>query len=213
MEVPNICHMATIGPALDFMLPHEGGFANNPADRGGPTKYGITQTTARAHGYTGDMRYMPVGVAISIYTQTYWPGLEGLRVQEVANKIFDMRVNFGVRGGDILAQEAVNYLGASVAEDGMIGPKTIAAINAVNAADMLEALSQVSEYRYKGIVQRDPSQGIFLKGWVDRARAVQKVVTETARETVEAVRKNPGGSLLVIMLAVGLGALMLKGKR
>lgn len=39
----------------------EGGYVDHPSDKGGPTRWGITQTTARAHGYTGDMRNPPSG--------------------------------------------------------------------------------------------------------------------------------------------------------
>ena len=51
--------------------------------------------------------------------------------QNVANKLFDMGVNMGVRQAAVYAQRAVNPShGRQLTEDGNIGPKTLAAINA-----------------------------------------------------------------------------------
>lgn len=52
----------------------EGGYVNNPDDTGGPTRWGITQAVARAHGYSGDMRDIPRETAIAILTADYWTG-------------------------------------------------------------------------------------------------------------------------------------------
>ncbi|EJY0890163.1 hypothetical protein OE991_005197, partial [Escherichia coli] len=41
---------------FDEVLGKEGGYVNHPDDKGGPTKWGITEKVARAHGYRGDMR-------------------------------------------------------------------------------------------------------------------------------------------------------------
>lgn len=46
---------------IEGILGKEGGYVDHPSDKGGPTRWGITQTTARAHGYTGDMRNLPSG--------------------------------------------------------------------------------------------------------------------------------------------------------
>ena len=58
----------------------EGGYVNHPADRGGPTKYGITEKVARAFGYQGDMRDLPKSKAFEIYDKNYWQrlGLDGI---------------------------------------------------------------------------------------------------------------------------------------
>lgn len=162
--------MAEFGPALEFLLPHEGGYSNNPADKGGATNYGITEATARRHGYQGDMRALPVETAANIYAAEYWPGLEQVANQAVASKIFDLRVNFGVAGGNRLAQEAANMLvDPPTAVDGRWGPDTVLTINTADPGDMLNELATVAAARYQAIVERDPSQETFLRGWMKRA--------------------------------------------
>ncbi len=49
----------TADKTIEGILGKEGGYVDHPSDKGGPTRWGITQTTARAHGYTGDMRNLP----------------------------------------------------------------------------------------------------------------------------------------------------------
>ena len=52
---------------LDELVEREGGFVDHPADRGGATRYGITEAVARAHGYRGAMRQLPRAEALNIY--------------------------------------------------------------------------------------------------------------------------------------------------
>ena len=52
---------------LEELIKREGGYVNNPADRGGATKYGITQAVARENGWNGNMKDLPLEFAKSIY--------------------------------------------------------------------------------------------------------------------------------------------------
>lgn len=184
--------MAILGPALDFVLPHEGGYVNNPNDKGGPTNKGITQATARRHGYQGDMRDIPDEVVLDIYGSEYWPGLDAIDSQAVASKLFDLRVNFGVAGGTRIAQQAVNALvDPPTAVDGRWGPDTIASINEANPSDMLDELAAVSAAHYQAIVDRDPSQAGFLRGWLNRAMDLPVLLA--------------GGLGLGVLLLIGAG--------
>jgi hypothetical protein len=63
---------------IDDLISREGGYSNHPADRGGPTKFGVTEAVARAHGYTGSMALLPRGQAAAIYRRLYWvvPGFD-----------------------------------------------------------------------------------------------------------------------------------------
>ncbi len=67
-----------MNPVIDGILNIEGSYVDNPADRGGPTKWGITEKTARAHGYKGNMRDLSRDEAYLILEQDYWtaPGFD-----------------------------------------------------------------------------------------------------------------------------------------
>ena len=162
--------MARFEISLPFILANEGGYVNHPNDRGGPTNFGITQKTARAHGYAGDMRAIPMPVVEKIYREGFWRFCN-VNSQEVATKIFDMCVNFGLSAGTRLAQRMLNiYHGAGLEVDGKFGPLTTAAMNrAAPPEAVLKGLASVSEARYRDIVFKDPSQQVFLRGWLNRA--------------------------------------------
>lgn len=91
-------------------LRHEGGYANNPADPGGETMYGIIKETAKDHGYTGPMKSIPMSVVESIYAQSYWntPYYKGDTLAPgVDLAVFDFGVNSGPsRAGKFLAAAA-----------------------------------------------------------------------------------------------------------
>src|SRR5687768_3546522 len=85
--------------AIDELIGSEGGYVNHPADRGGPTRFGITEAVARSHGYGGDMRSLPRADAVTIYRRLYWlrPGFDRVaeRAPKVAAELFDTAVNMG----------------------------------------------------------------------------------------------------------------------
>ena len=57
---------------LISLIDREGGYADHPADKGGPTCFGVTEAVARAHGYAGPMRNLPRAEAAAIYRRIYW---------------------------------------------------------------------------------------------------------------------------------------------
>ncbi len=110
--------------ALRTVLHHEGGYVNHPADPGGETNYGITVRVARNFGYHGPMRDIPMDVVENIYRTLYWDKVNGDELPpHIAIMTFDFAVNSGVRRAAQYLQKA-----ARVPQDGVIGPKTVAAI-------------------------------------------------------------------------------------
>ena len=116
--------------AFDILIGHEGGYSNNPRDPGGETMWGITFRVARAHGYYGPMRDMPRDIAKDIYRKSYW---SKIRADELPDAIrfdlFDAAVNSGVVQAAKFLQRAV---GAK--DDGIIGPRTLAAVRAAETS-------------------------------------------------------------------------------
>lgn len=164
----------TLDQIIDATIKAEGGYVNDPADRGGATKYGITQTVARANGYTGDMRDLPLQTARDIYKREYAvkPGFIDFP-SEIAAELFDTGVNMGTAKATQFLQRAINALsGAGITVDGKMGPATRNAVNAYlksrsNATDiLLKALNGLQCVRYIEIVEANPSQRRFINGWI-----------------------------------------------
>ena len=146
--------------AFHHLLGHEGGYVNHPDDPGGETNWGVTKVVARQHGYEGLMKDMPVGVAKAIYRKSYWDAVRADELPPVVRyAVFDAAVNSGVGTAVRWLQQAV---GAT--PDGILGPKTLAALQEVNPdgllrrmlAKRLTAMTSMSGW---------PS---FSKGWARR---------------------------------------------
>lgn len=109
---------------FERVIGHEGRYSNNPRDNGGETMFGITVAVARAHGYAGPMRDMPLDVAREIYRTSYW---EALRCDLLPAPIDEFAFDFGVNSGTGRAARALQRA-VGVLPDGAIGPKTLAAV-------------------------------------------------------------------------------------
>jgi lysozyme family protein len=161
----------------------EGGYANDPRDRGGETRYGITAAVARAHGYAGPMSTLPLDEARRIYRAAYWdaPGLEAVAAAapSVALELFDTAVNMGVRVAGRFLQTALNALNRGGQDypdldvDGRVGPTTVAALaaylrarGAAGRTVLLRALNGQQAARYLAIAAADPAQEAFVYGWL-----------------------------------------------
>lgn len=167
---------------LDDLIAREAGYVNHPADRGGPTNWGITEVVARAFGYHGRMQDMPRSVARQIYTERYWLQPRFDLVNEhsapVAEELLDTGVNMGTGVAARFLQRALNVLNQEgrhypdIAVDGAIGRMTIAALRAYLAQRgknghlvLLRALNAQQGVRYIEIAESRPSQEAFVHGW------------------------------------------------
>ena len=125
---------------VDALIEREGGFVSNPADKGGPTCFGITEAVARAHGYAGPMRLLPREEAATIYKRLYWhrPRFDEIakRSWRMAAELFDTGVNMGPAVAVTFLQRALTALNRNGSDypdlvpDGRIGPQTLAALDA-----------------------------------------------------------------------------------
>ena len=168
---------------IEATIGKEGGYSNHPADRGGPTRWGITERVARRHGYAGDMKVLPREKAVAIYRQEYAiaPGFAAVAEISpvVGEELFDSGVNFGPAVPSIWFQQALNGLNdggklyPDIKEDGDVGPGTLAAFRAYRAkrgadADsvMLKALNALQGARYVELSRGRPANEAFLYGWL-----------------------------------------------
>lgn len=181
--------MAKFSIAEGFTSKYEGYYANNPADNGGETwrgvarkfwpywkgwaivdaikkKYGKETAAINKHGKADASLTKYVS---EFYKQNFWDenALDHISDQQLANTVYDFGVNSGTPRAAKTLQQAVNDTGLVTLDvDGQIGPKTIAAINALNPATVHENYNRRREEFYKGLAKG--SQAQFLKSWLSR---------------------------------------------
>jgi lysozyme family protein len=169
----------TIDDMIDDLLEKEGGYVNHPADKGGPTKYGITLDALEAWRdkrlTAEDVKKLDKTEAIAIYKHDYYrvPKIDMLPAP-LQPIVFDMAVNMGPAAAIKLLQEVIKRLSGSLAVDGKIGPKTMALCLAAYEVHKDEVINQLVERRiefYERLVEERPSQEVFLNGWTNRARS------------------------------------------
>lgn len=169
-----------IDEMVETILHHEGGFVNDPADRGGATNWGVTINTyskwLKRPATVEEVRNMDKDVAIEIYKKNYYynPRINTLP-DLVQPMVFDMSINHGPRNGNKMLQKTVNLAGfGPISADGVIGPGTRRALNkAVDAMGsyFVNALVEERLKFYNRIVERRPNNKKFLRGWTKRANS------------------------------------------
>ncbi|GAM00702.1 glycoside hydrolase family 108 protein [Sphingomonas parapaucimobilis] len=175
--------MKTIDQLIDEVIAREGDYSNHPADRGGPTRFGITEQVGRANGYTGDMRVFPRQRAEAIYRAIYWtrPSFDQVAAYApvIAAELFDTGINMGVGVASTFLQRALNALNRGAVDypdikvDGQIGAMTIYALRLYLAKRgdraelvMLRALEALQGERYIKLTEDRPANEAFLFGWL-----------------------------------------------
>jgi len=160
----------------------EGGYVNDKTDRGGATRFGITEGVARENGYTGDMGSLPVEVASRIYRSKYWDKLRldqvSLMSYMIADELFDTCVNMGTEIAGRFLQSALNAFNRNgkdfpdISIDGEVGPGTIGTLRKfldLRGTDgekvLFRALNAQQGARYLEIARNDQTQEKFVFGW------------------------------------------------
>lgn len=164
------------------LIAREGGYSNNPADKGGETIWGITIATARAFGYTGEMSAMTQQTARDIYAQRYWhqPRFDEVTLISplVAEEMLDTGVNMGTATAGKFLQRALNVLNQgeqtypNIAVDGGVGNMTLAALNAflksrgkAGETVLVRMLNAQQSVRYIELAEANTTQESFEYGW------------------------------------------------
>ena len=171
--------MTDFDRALKFLLSDriEGGFVDDPNDLGGPTNRGVSLRAIRqldADGFAGldfdldldgdvdvdDVRLITVEKATEFYEVHYW---QAARCPElpwpVSLVVFDCAVNQGVGTSARVLQRAVG-----VDVDGVIGPKTLAALLTKGSGDVVREMIVGRLDMYRQI----PTAAQFFRGWAGR---------------------------------------------
>jgi len=155
--------------AMEFLISSEGGNNADPTDRGGLTKYGISQKQ-----YPDlDIRALTRFQVDAIYENDYWNKLRcSDMVEPLAIVVFDSGVNCGRSSAAKWLQQACNRLGSNLVVDGIVGPVTFVAVNQYNHRALLEAVVAQRLRRYAYLLKKHPEQVKYIRGWILRVAAL-----------------------------------------
>lgn len=174
--------LARFQACLPLILDHEGGYVDDPKDPGGATNLGVTLATARAFKLDldhdgdvdkADVRALKLADVAPVYHRGYWLASSAdLCPRGLDYMVFDCAVNQGVG-------RAVRWLQmvALAKPDGIVGPKTIAAVSILNRSLAIALYADMREDHYRSL----PTFPRFGKGWIRRLEEVQAKAQEMAR--------------------------------
>lgn len=169
--------------SINGIIRLEGGYTNDPNDSGGETNYGITVAVARAHGYTGSMKDMPVSVAQDIYRKKFWDIMLLDEVEAisppVAFALFQAGVVMGPPAVGTMFQRCLDVLNQSgklypdIKVDGNVGPMTVATFKEYMARRpdggdvvMVRALNSLFGSHFIELAEARQKDEDFVYGWL-----------------------------------------------
>jgi lysozyme family protein len=193
--------MADAKQVIDFVMRQEdstlsGVITNKPTDRGGCTRFGLTE---RWHPELAEQGFfettledgkpvpkMPATEALALAEKTYDAeydaplSLAAISSQALATALLSLAVLEGTREAVTLLQKAIN-VNTPLTIDGLMGPKTLALANAADPAKLRNALVSFGEGYFQHLAQVVPSQAANLAGWMNRAKALLAIAIPVAQ--------------------------------
>ena len=173
--------MANVNQLEPFILKWEGGLVNDPADLGGATNMGVTIGAWKSCGYdkdgdgdidVDDLRLLTrEDVVNRVLKPHYWDRwkADDIKSQSVANILVDWVWASGAHGIKIPQR----LLGVSV--DGIVGPKTLAAVNARNPRELFDMIKIARFDFIEDICRKRPANNKFKRGWMNRINDIAYV--------------------------------------
>jgi lysozyme family protein len=141
------------------------GYVNNRYDRGGETKFGIAQNSTKVRVID-----MTLEDAMVHYFNHYWLAANCNEMpRKVALIHFDGCVNHGIKQAAKFLQRALG-----VEDDGIVGIITLNSLSQANQIDVINSIADQREAFYKRLAEKNPSQKIFLNGWLKRITNVRQ---------------------------------------
>lgn len=162
--------------AISYVLKHEGGFVNDPADNGGATKFGISSRFLKSIGMRHDVEFvrnLTLEQAKRLYFYHFYikNRLNHVKSLRIATKVLDIVVNVGNNKGIKIVQESANKWDCNLKVDGKMGNLTLTAVNKILARgeeeEMLRTLVKTLSSFYLSL-----NNTRFIKGWLIRANSL-----------------------------------------
>lgn len=162
-----------------FVRAKKKGWSNDPKDNGGATMVGVTIGTYRSYcRYKGkttpsitDLKNITYKEWRDIVHTMFWSKWKAdlIEDQSVANMVVDW---VWASGQGIGIKRVQKILG--ITADGIVGPKTIAAVNSANSSDLFTKIYNARAAHFNSIVKNNPSQKKWLNGWMNRLNYIYK---------------------------------------
>jgi lysozyme family protein len=168
------------------LLRLEGGYVNHPLDKGGPTKYGVILSVWKEYGHdkdgdgdidAEDIKKLSEDDAHHIAKKIFWDFFQADLIlnQSVAEFIVDWGYHSGRKTIAKIVQRIVK-----VSVDGIVGPKTLAAINSADQQKLFVTLKIERNVFLNNIIKRRPDQVVFYNGWMNRLKAFKYAAIQEA---------------------------------
>lgn len=162
--------------SLQMVLQHEGtNFVNDPADSGGASRYGISlrfyKRKIKPDATPDDIKNLTVNDAAEIYRRFWWDRylFADINSQLICNRLFDLSVNMGAPTAISCLQKAANSCaGSHLVTDGMLGAKTLDAVNSIPEKILYDQLITQAKAFYNDLVAKNSKDKVFIKGWLAR---------------------------------------------
>lgn len=164
--------MAKIETLIPFLLKWEGGFVHDVDDLGGATNMGVTMNTyiayCRRKGYpvptVTRLKNLSEKQWVDIVKTMYWDRFKG---DEIVNQgVANICVDWLWLSGTVAIKKVQEIVG--VKADGIVGHKTIAAINSRSALPLFGMIKEVRVMYIDDICRKRPANEKFRKGWMNR---------------------------------------------
>lgn len=161
--------MADIKKLIPIIKKWEGGYSNHPMDKGGPTMKGITLNTFKKYygedKTADDLKNITDTQWLNIFKTGYWNPFkaDSILSQSIANIVVDWAWGSGPVTAIMKVQKVLG-----VYADGKVGPVTLAAINTEDPKELFSKIWNARKQHFEAIVKKDPTQRVFLKGWMNR---------------------------------------------
>lgn len=186
--IPNPCAGLLFNGIMEKLLRHEGGFVNNPNDKGKATNKGISWKTWEANAKSilnieptlDNLKKLTDEQASRIYEKEFWNRIKADQINDpdMRYAIFDFYVNAGGKAIKVL-QETLNEIQTetTLIADGVIGSKTITCLNKANRIIAYNKFLENRKKYYNKLVEEDSTQKVFLKGWLNRTNSFKQKST------------------------------------
>lgn len=160
-------------------------FTTDPLDKGGATKFGISLNFAKGTNDLDlfdldndgqitkeDIRLMNSERALEVYKEYFWDvaWLDRLESDKKAFIFFDAIVNHGLRNATGLLQKTLIQMGYRLVFDRAFGKNTFGALQEADETQFIDIFLEKRKNFFLKIVENNPSQNRFIKGWLNRIK-------------------------------------------